>query len=288
MATPFDAAAKDLIEMAPADWLAFLGQPRPPELVRVIDADLSATVTTSTDKVIRVDDPDPWLLLIELQAAWDGDLPYDLLRRYALLRHRHRVPVSCAIVLLRPEANTSAMTGTFPQPDRLGRDWEFPFHVVRVWETPADAFVTGPLAMTPLAPIAAVDRDHVPHVLLQVRERAYREVSRARADTLWEATIQLLALRYDDEAVEAWRHLMATLDISKTALANLFRREGRDEGRVEEARESVLGLGRKRFGPPSAEVEAAIQAVSDLARLHELRDRLLDVADWRDLLTGHS
>src|SRR4051794_632553 len=172
MATPFDAAAKDLIEMAPADWLAFLGQPRPPELVRVIDADLSATVTTSTDKVIRVDDPDPWLLLIELQAAWDGDMPFDLLRRYALLRHRHRLPVSYAIVLLRPEANTSAMTGAFLQPDRLGRDWDFPFHVVRVWETPAEALVRGPLGMTPLAPIAAVDRVGVLRVLSEVDERA--------------------------------------------------------------------------------------------------------------------
>src|SRR5437588_9041627 len=119
MATPFDAVGKDLVEFAPDAWLAFLGQPRPAEIVHVVDADLSATVTTSTDKVIRVDDPEPWLLLIELQAAWDGDLPWDLLRRYALLRHRHRLPVSCAIVLLRPEANSSAMTGTFPQPDRL-------------------------------------------------------------------------------------------------------------------------------------------------------------------------
>ena len=49
---------------------------------------------------------------------------HDLLRRYALLRHRHRLPVSCAIVLLRPEANTSAMTGTFPQPDRLVQLWQ--------------------------------------------------------------------------------------------------------------------------------------------------------------------
>src|SRR6476646_1060035 len=153
MATPYDAAAKDLIELAPADWLAFLGQPRPPELVRVIDADLSATVTTMTDKVIRVEDPEPWLALIELQAAWDGDLPFDLLRRYALLRHRHRIPVSCVIVLLRPEANTSAMTGTFPQPDRLGRDWDFPFHLVRVWEVPAERLLRGPLAMLPLTPL---------------------------------------------------------------------------------------------------------------------------------------
>jgi hypothetical protein len=30
MTTPFDAAGKDLVELGPADWLAHLGQPRPP------------------------------------------------------------------------------------------------------------------------------------------------------------------------------------------------------------------------------------------------------------------
>src|SRR4051794_11669524 len=213
MATPFDAAAKDLIEMAPADWLAFLGQPRPPELVRVIDADLSATVTTSADKVIRVDDPEPWLLLIELQAAWDGDLPFDLLRRYALLRHRHRTPVSCVIVLLRPEANTSAMTGAFAQPERLGRDWEVPFHMVRVWETPSETFLRGPLAMIPLAPIAAVDRAEVPRVLSELDRRAEQEGTRAQADTLRTATLQLLALRYDEAFIAQLVEYMATIDL---------------------------------------------------------------------------
>ena len=280
MATPYDAAAKDLIELAPADWLAFVGQTRPPELVRVIDADLSATVSTATDKVIRVDDPEPWLALIELQAAWDRDLPFDLLRRYALLRHRHRTPVSCVIILLRPEANTSAMTGTFGQPDRLGRDWVFPFHVVRVWEVPADTILRGPLAMIPLAPVAAVDQEDVPRVLSEVRGRAYREGSRAQADTLWAATIQLLALRYDEAAIARWEDIMATLDISQTPLANLFRREGR----VEEAREAILAQGAKRFGAPPAEVAAAITAITDLTRLHLLRDSLLDVTSWQELL----
>ena len=284
MATPFDAAAKDLVEMAPADWLAFLGQPRPAELVSVIDADLSATVTTATAKVIRVADPDPWLLWIELQASWDGDLPFDLLRRYALLRHRHRLPVSCAIVLLRPEANTSAMTGTFPQPNPLGRDWTFPFHVVRVWETPVETFIRGPLAMTPLAPVSAVDQDDVPRVLLEVHTRAYREVSRARADTLWQATLQLLALRYDEAAIAAWKDIMATLDVSNTPFANLFRTEGRNQGRVEEARESVLAIGEERFGPPPADVERLVLATADLDALHRFRNRLLRAGSWHDLL----
>jgi hypothetical protein len=284
MATPFDATGKDLIELGPADWLAFLGQPRPPELVRVIDADLSATVSTSTDKVIRVDDPEPWLVLVELQAAWDGDLPFDLLRRYGLLKHRHRLPVSCVVVLLRPEANTSAMTGTFAQPDRLGRNWSFPFHVVRVWETPAATFLRGPLALIPLAPVANVDQTDVPSVLSEVKGRAYREATRSHADTLWAAAIQLLALRYDEDSINRWEDVMATLDISKTPLANMFRKEGRVEGRVEEAREGILTQGTKRFGAITPEAKAAVGNITDLARLHALRDRLLDVNSWQELL----
>jgi hypothetical protein len=284
MATPFDATGKDLIELGPADWLAFLGQPRPPELVRVIDADLSATVTTATDKVIRIDDPQPWLALIELQAAWDADLPFDLLRRYALLRHRHRLPVSCVIVLLRPEANASAMTGSFAQTDRLGHDWAFPFHVVRIWERPADAFLRGPLALIPLAPVAKVDPNDVPSVLSELKVRAYREATRLHADTLWAASIQLLALRYDEDSIKRWEGDMATLDISKTPLANMFRKEGRIEGRIEEAREWILTQGTKRFGAITAEAQLTITHVADLERLHALRDRLLEVKSWQELL----
>lgn len=282
MATPFAAAAKDLIEMAPADWLAFLGQPRPPGLVRVIDADLSATVSTSTDKVIRVDDPEPWLLLVELQAAWDGDLPFDLLRRYALLRHRHRLPVSCAIVLLRPEANTSAMTGTFSQPHPLGRAWDFPFHVVRVWETPAEVFVRGPLGMPPLAPIAAVDRPGVLRVLSEVEDRFKRAGTRALRERLEAVTIQPLALRFDDAFIAKLVEQMTTVDLDKSPL---FQAIG-NRAVLAHARETILRLGTQRFGPPTAEVEARIRAFQEVAQLDAIWDRLFAATGWDDLLAG--
>ena len=282
MATPFDAPAKDLIEMAPADWLAFLGQPRPPELVRVIDADLSATVTTSTDKVIRVDDPEPWLLLIELQAAWDGDLPFDLLRRYALLRHRHRLPVSCAIVLLRPEANTSAMTGTFLQPDRLGRDWEFPFHMVRVWETPAAVFLRGPLAMVPLAPVAAVDRDVLDRVMSEVAGRLNRDATRSQKETLQTATFQLLALRYNEALIDHLKELMATLDISGTPLVKSIQRDAALAAR----RDVLLVLGRDKFGEPPADIRTTVETMADESRLAALLRRVLRATSWQDLFAG--
>lgn len=280
MATPFDAAAKDLIEMAPADWLAFLGQPRPPELVRVIDADLSATVTTATDKVIRVDDPEPWLLLIELQAAWDGDLPFDVLRRYALLRHRHRLPVSCAIVLLRPEANMSAMTGAFRQPNRLGADWDFPFHVYRVWETPTDHLLHGPLSLLPFAPTTAVDQDTARPVISEVWERLQREVTRAQSDRLWNATSILLALRFQSGDLDELREFMATVDLFETS----FGRMAQGIGAVREARAMVLELATEKFGPPPPDVVAAIQAVDDVPKLRRMNKRVLVASSWQHLL----
>jgi hypothetical protein len=284
MATPYDAVGKDLVEFAPEAWLAFLGQPRPADKVRVVDADLSATVSTSTDKVIRVDDPEPWLVMLELQANWDGDLPSDLLRRYGMLRYRHRVPVSVVVILLRPSAEMAAMTGTFPRADRLGQDWPFPFHVVPVWETPAETIIRGPLAMLPLAPIAGVDPEDFPRVLLAVHNRAFAELPRSQAETLWEATIQLLFLRYDEEFVERWKQDMATLDVSNTALAKLFLSQGRDAGRVEEARENVLALGTRRFGSPPPAVEQQIRSATDLAVLHQMVGRLLDAHNWQELL----
>ena len=73
---------------------------------------------------------------------------------------------------------------------------------------------------------------------------------------------------------------MATLEFSKTYLANIFRAEGK----VEEARESVLKVGGRRFGNPPTEVENSIQTMVDLAKLHRLRDRLFDVGSWQELL----
>src|ERR1700753_2414720 len=128
MATPYDAVGKDLVEVDPTACLTFRGRPRPGELVRLIDADLSATISTATHKIVRVDDPEPWLVLIELQANWDGDLPLDL---------------------LRPSANPAARTGAVAQPDPLGGGWDFPFRVIRVWEHDADEFLKGPLSLVP-------------------------------------------------------------------------------------------------------------------------------------------
>ena len=69
---------------------------------------------------------------------------------------------------------------------------------------------------------------------------------------------------------------MATLDISKTPLVRLYR--------VEEARDAILRLGAKKFGGIAPDVEAAVRAIGDLPRLHDLQSRLLEVSNWQELL----
>jgi len=60
MPGPFDTTTKFLVQTYPRDWLAYLGLATP-EAVDVIDADLS-TVTAAADKVIRLSEPEPWLV----------------------------------------------------------------------------------------------------------------------------------------------------------------------------------------------------------------------------------
>jgi hypothetical protein len=48
----------------------------------------------------------------------------------------------------------------------------------------------------------------------------------------------------------------------------------------------VLQLGADRFGPPSADVRAAIEAVTDIEQLETLAARLPDVESWDELLAG--
>lgn len=49
-------------------------------------------------------------------------------------------------------------------------------------------------------------------------------------------------------------------------------------------RSLLLRLGRKHFGSPDAETLAAVEAITDLARLERLGEQLLDAVSWRDLL----
>src|SRR6202035_3018250 len=108
---PFDPTLKTLVELGPADWTCFAGQPAAP--TRIIDADV-ATVSGAADKVLRVHADPPYLLHLEFVAGHDAAaLPRKLHVRNALLDDRHQLPVQSSAVLLRPEADSPRLTGVY-------------------------------------------------------------------------------------------------------------------------------------------------------------------------------
>ncbi|HLK57664.1 MAG TPA: hypothetical protein VKU00_13950 [Chthonomonadaceae bacterium] len=60
--------------------------------------------------------------------------------------------------------------------------------------------------------------------------------------------------------------------------------EAQAEGEARGIRKTLMRLGRKRFGEPSAEVLQALEAVSSVETLQQMTDRLLGAENWEDLI----
>jgi hypothetical protein len=68
-------------------------------------------------------------------------------------------------------------------------------------------------------------------------------------------------------------------------LREQVRADARAEGRLEALREAVLRLGRQRFGKAASRKQRAqLEALTDLAHLQRIHDRLLEAGSWSDLL----
>ena len=299
MTKTYDATTRELLELGPPAWLRFLRvQITSPECIRVIDSNVS-TITAEADKVLWVDEPEPWIEHIELQAGRDTELP-DRVHFYStLLNRRHKVPVHSTVVLLRPAADGSDLNGSHEKRHRNGDVYDyFRYDIVRVWVQPLAEILAAGLAVLPLAPVAAVEPDNVPSVLLTISERLVREASPGQAAILWAATEVLMGLRYSEEQVEEFVRGVSAMILGirgieeSSVYQSIFakgeaqgRVDGRVEGRVEEARLAILRLGRQKYGEADEGVRSSIDAIDDIDQLNALLDRILNVSSWNELLT---
>jgi predicted transposase YdaD len=294
MTKPYDATTRNLFQMNPVEWPAYLGRPiADPDRVRLIDSNLS-TITAEVDRVLRLEDPFPWLWNFEFQAGRDLGLPVRLHFYSTLLRHHHKLPVRTTLVLLREAADGPELTGYHEQryPDGEIYDW-FRYDVVRLWEQPAEKILAAGLTILPLAPIAQVGRDEVRDVLAAMSDRLARETSPDRAKTLWDATEILMGLRYSPDEVQSYirggpHMLFGIRGLEESSVYQEALRKGEMRGRTKGARESLIFLGSRKFGPPDEPTQAKIAALSDIDRLHDLSARILDVASWDELLADPS
>jgi hypothetical protein len=115
-------------------------------------------------------------------------------------------------------------------------------------------------------------------VVAQLKQRLDREVTRSDASVLWSATAILTGLRYEDTLIETL--LQGVLAMEESVIYQKIIRKGK----AEEARKILLLQGRSRFGEPSPEVVARLDAVTDISRLEELTVRLLQATSWQELL----
>jgi hypothetical protein len=60
--------------------------------------------------------------------------------------------------------------------------------------------------------------------------------------------------------------------------------EGLEEGRVVQAKEDIIRLARKRFGPPSDAHLAHLNRTTNLGLLRDVIGRVLNATSWQDLL----
>jgi predicted transposase YdaD len=291
MATkPFDPTVKTLVETSPGDWPVLLGLPAAP--TEVIDADI-ATVSGAGDKALRVHTASPYLIHLDFQSGHDSAKLRRLLHlRSTLLEYRHGQLVRSAAVLLRPEADTPALTGE----RRLGFPGEvdydvFRYQVLRVWQLPPQVLLGGGLGTLALAPISAVTEAELPGIIKQMDARLQTRRWRRHADEIWSATFILMGLRYSRELA---RHLLQGVrsmkeSVTYQAILEEGEAKGRSEGAIEgaltEARKILQRLGQRRFGPPDTRVRTILEGITDVERLEELSERVYQVHSWEELLS---
>lgn len=191
---------------------------------------------------------------------------------------RYSLPVESMAVVLRPIAGHRRLTGYFAAPGVDGTPRiEFRYRVLRVWEEPAETFLSGGLTLLPLAPIAKVAKRDVPKVLAQVEKRIEREAAPTEVATLTTATGILLGLKYPPTFIES---LMRRDEMKNST----FYQSIVEEGAVNQARTTLFRLGRRRFGEPNEATIQRIEGETSLDRLNDLLDRILSVESWEELV----
>jgi hypothetical protein len=290
MSLPFDATLKDLVQSFLPDYERQFGLSDLSPLTP-LNVDLS-TISAATDIALGHGDPPDTVVDLNFQASKDKDLAARVLLYDSLLHYRFHVPVHSVIVLLRQAADDECLGGRIRyEVQRHQGKMDFSYEVVRLWEQPVQGILQGGLGSLSLAPLTKLPEKGsvemaLAEVIHQIQERLTAEASSEDSAKIIAGAYVLSGLRLSRSIVDKVFQGVRTMKESSTYQGILEdgRVEGRAEGRVQEARKILLRQGRKKLKKPSPEVEAALQAITDLERLERMSDRLLTASSWEILL----
>jgi hypothetical protein len=274
-----------MLEADPVAWLAYLGiHPHGP--VEVVDSELS-TVTAESDKVFRVNESEPYLVHIEIQSSADATLPRRLLRYNALLDYRHDVRVWSVAVLLRPEAESSTITGVLELRLPDGRPiHDFRYGVMRVWQQDAESVLLGPLGTLPLALLADFPQTEARLILARIEDRLIHEAPPADADRSMKSTYLLSGLRFERAMIDS---LFSGVDPMWPITKQVMRDSSTGAWLLKCAEagalcRAILAQGTQRFGTPPDEIKARLKAVEEPEILEPIMLKILSAESWDELV----
>ena len=231
---------------------------------------------------------------LELESTGRRGIPEELLRYNVLARAAAGgLPVQSFLMLLRSKATAADLTGELSLPGVGGEPYlTFRYTVIRVWQERAADLLAAGVGLAPLALLTNEAAADLPAAFDRFRRRLQAEALPVTIQKgIYGSLFVLCGLRCEPAQVEAlYRNLSMTLEDSTTYQLILKRgvdqglADGVSRGAAEEARRAIAALGRKRFGPAPVTAEAALAGLADRERLARITDRLLDAADWDDLL----
>ena len=215
----FDPTLNDTIDAYADAWGRFLCARTdvPPGPIEVLDTDLATTV--QADKLFRVNGAVPAVLHLELESSGHLGRPVELFR-YNLLTHTlTRLPVHSVILLLRPKANASDLTGFHSIDGADARPYAtFKYRVIRLWEESIDALLEmGPgLAALAMLTDEAVVAPEAAFARVDHRLRAADVPGNVR-EKVFDSMYILCGLRFSAERItELYRSVAMTLEDSTT------------------------------------------------------------------------
>jgi predicted transposase YdaD len=305
---PFDASLKSLLNLDPLAWATFLCT-EPVLTATLVDTDASAIAATA-DKAIRVEFADhAYLIHLEPQASHDAELPERLHWYSTVLRRLHGLEVRSVVLLLRPSARATVLTGAWERrlPQSQRSYLSFQYEVISAWEQPLAPLLAGPLALTTLAPLTSAAQPRLEEVVQQVVTRVQQEAAPDQRDTIQTALFLLLGLLHPVELIK--RLLQGVPNMEESTFYQLILQRGEErgialgeqrgialgeqrgialgesQGRAAGARQTILRLARRKLGEPTPEQLARLEAIADLDRLEQIADRMFnDIRTWDDLL----
>ena len=282
MTMTFDATLKDMGRDSPRGFLTTFDQP-PTLPVKLLNVDLS-TVTTAADLVLGIGEPLQEIIHLDFQASAAAWKHADLMVYNSLLYAHYHVPVHSIIILLRPQAAHSNLTGVIRYAPRPGRgSMDFTFVPIRLWEWPAEELLAADVGVVPLAMLARLPEglsreDGLAAVAQRVVDRLVQEASPERVKKLLTDALLLTGLRVRrDVAVRIFRGVRAMQE-SDTYLMIL------EEGQEKQAKKAILVFGEERLGPPEEAVKTQLANVADLGRLDRMIRRAAKAATWQEIL----